>query len=62
MNDEFTKRCENAVKDLEDLKVPYTKNKNFMEVARLNGKIEGVKLALDYYIRIQQHKQENKNG
>ena len=62
MNDEFTRRCEKAVKDLEDLKAPYTKNKNFMEVARLNGKIEGVKLALDYYIRIQQHKQENKNG
>jgi len=57
MNDEFTRRCENAIKDLEDLKVPYTKNKNFMEVARLNGKIEGVKLALDYYIRIQQNKQ-----
>ena len=56
MNDEFTRRCENAIKDLEDLKVPYIKNKNFMEVARINGKIEGVKLALDYYIRIQQNK------
>ena len=56
MNDEFTRRCEKAVKDLEYLKVPYIKNKNFMEVARINGKIEGVKLALDYYIRIQQDK------
>jgi len=56
MNDEFTRRCENAIKDLEDLKVPYIKNKNFMEAARINGKIEGVKLALDYYIRIQQDK------
>ena len=53
MNDEFTRRCEKAINDLEDLKVPYTKNKNFMEVARLNGKIEGVKLALGYYIGLQ---------
>ena len=53
MNDEFTRRCEKAVKDLEDMKAPYTKNKNFMEVARLNGKIEGVKLALSYYIGLQ---------
>jgi len=56
MNDEFTRRCETAIRDLEDLKAPYTKNKNFMEVARLNGKIEGIKLALDYYIKIQQNK------
>ena len=53
MNDEFTRRVEDAIKDLEALKVPYTKKKNFMEVARINGKIEGVKLALDYYNRLQ---------
>jgi len=56
MNDEFTRRVEDAVKDLEALKVRFVKAKNFFETARINGKVEGLSTALEYYRRIQKEK------
>jgi len=57
MNDEFTRRVEDAINDLEALKVRFVKAKNFFETARINGKVEGLSTALEYYRRIQKDKQ-----
>lgn len=45
---EYRQRCLKAIKELEKL-VEETNLENFSREARLNGKIEGIKLALSYF-------------
>ena len=52
--DEFNRMCEKAIEGLAEIARKYLADKNVIEYNRLMGKIEGVKLAQDYAMRLTQ--------
>jgi hypothetical protein len=47
--DEFESRCEKAIEELTEMERLLEFRTSYLEAKRIGGKIEGVKLALDYY-------------
>lgn len=52
MNDEFTRRCDDAIINLEEIKKQVRLYKDMIEYYRISGKIEGVALAKSYYVEL----------
>ena len=46
---EVNRRCDKAVFELYEIAVGYLADKNLIEYTRIMGKIEGIKLAQDYF-------------
>ena len=53
--DEFIKQCETDIDYLEKIRKLYRESDNTYEIARVGGKIEGVKLARDKYVELKLH-------
>lgn len=58
MEEEFTGRCQRAIQELIEIRDRYNLPSHQAEFMRLKGKVEGVKLALEYYQQEQAMKEE----